>query len=138
MARTWACERTLSFGQLCHDGRRRQLRLTQAGVEFVERRLARAQFLFAKCVQRCVDGSQVGVQVLRPLLDIEQTGHDLTLGGMMLEESKGCGAVMQVVVGSELAQRELGPVVLLNDLDCSGLVFDLDWHAAGYEIEPVY
>src|SRR5215475_2787878 len=85
-----------------------------------------------------MDRSQVGVQVLRLLLDIEQTGDDLTLRGMMLEEAESCSTVVQLVVGRKLAQRKLGAVVLFYNLDCSGLVFNLDRHAAGYEIEPVH
>ena len=92
--------------------------------------LAGAKPFFVQCVERRVDGAQVCVQVFRILLDVEQAGDDLPLGGMVLQEAERRGAVVHVVVGGELAQRKLGAVMLLDDLDRAGLLLHLDRHAA--------
>src|SRR5271169_6072984 len=118
--------------------RRRSIRLPQRGVELLQRRPAGAELLLAQRVERPVDRAQMGVQVFRVLFDIEQAGDDLALGSVGLQEAQGRRAVVQVVVGVELAQRELGAVVLLDDLDRAGLVVDLDRHEARHEIEPVH
>src|SRR5262245_224071 len=80
--------------------------LLQACVELLERRLAGAQLLFAKRVERRVDGAQMRVQVFGFLLDIKQAGDDLPLGSVVLQEPQGRGAIVHVVVSGELAQRK--------------------------------
>src|SRR5262245_42449749 len=111
--------------------------LPQACVELLERRLAGAQLLFAKRVERRVDGAQVRVQVFGLLLDIKQAGDDLPLGSVVLQEAEGRGAVVHIVVRGELAQRKARAVMLFDDLDRSGLLLYLDRHAARDEIETV-
>ena len=81
---------------------------------------------------------QMRVQVFRFLFHIEQPGDDLALGGVMLQEAERRGAVVQLVIGIKLAQRDLGAVVLLDHLDGAGLVLHFDRHAAGDEVEPVH
>ena len=66
------------------------------------------------------------MQVVRIAVDIEQPGHDLALGRVIEQEVHRGELVVDVVLGIELAQRDLRAVVLLDDLDRAGLVVDLD------------
>ena len=68
---------------------RLSLRLAQACVELLKRRLTGAKLLFVERVQGCVHRAQVCVQVFRILLDIEQAGDNLAFGGVMLQEAEG-------------------------------------------------
>ena len=43
-------------------------------------------------------------------------GDDLALGGVLLQEAHRGGAVVNVVIGAELAQRQRRAVMLLDDL----------------------
>src|SRR5207342_885009 len=95
--------------------RRETVRLPQACVELLERRLAGTQLLFIQRVERGVDGAQVCVQVFRILLEVKQAGDDLPFSGMVLQKSERGGAVVQLVIGIELAQRQLGTVMLLDN-----------------------
>src|SRR5690242_5762922 len=112
--------------------------LPEACVELLERRLAGAKLFLAKGVERRLDRAQMRVQVFRILLDIEQAGDDLPLGGVVLQKSERGGAVVQLVIGIELTQRQLGTVMLLDNFDGARLIFNFDRHAAGDEVEPVH
>ena len=56
------------------------------------------------------------VEVFGFRIDMEQAGDDLTLGGVLLQEILRAQAIMRIVIGIELAQRQLGAVVLLHHL----------------------
>jgi hypothetical protein len=60
--------------------------LAQAGVDLVQCGGTRAQRVLAKLVERRIDGVEVGVQVFRLRIDVEQSGDDLALGGVLLQE----------------------------------------------------
>jgi len=115
----------------------RATQLPQARIDLVERGRAGAQVLFAQRIERLLHRREVVVQILGVGLDVEQAGDDLSLGRMLLEKTQRRGAVVDLVIGGDLAQRQLGSVMLLDDLDRAGLVFDLDRHAARNEVEPV-
>src|SRR6185312_7436597 len=93
---------------------RRPPESAQAGVDFVERRGAWAQRLFTELVERRFHGVEMAVQVFRLRIDIKQPGHDLSLGGMLLQEAQRPDPVMRVVIRVELAQRQLAAVMLLD------------------------
>ena len=63
-----------------------------------------------------VDGREMRVQVVRIVVDIQQPGDDLALGRVIEQEVHRGELVMDIVVGVELAQRDLRAVVLLDDL----------------------
>src|SRR5665647_1413613 len=96
--------------------------LPQSRVELVERALAGAQLALAERIERRLDRVEMRMQVARLFLHIEQAGDDLALGGVVLKEAHRRGAVMHIVIGGELAQRDLGAVMLLDHLDGAGLV----------------
>src|ERR1039458_896758 len=109
--------------------------LAQRCVELVQHRLAGAKLILAERIERPVDRMQVGVQVFRVLLDIEQAGDDLALGGVMLQEAQSGRAVIDLVVGGELAQGEPGAIVLLHHLDGARLGFHPPPHGGPHESE---
>ncbi len=78
------------------------------------------------------------VQVFRLRLDKQQPGDDLALGRVLLQEAERRGAVLHVVIGRELAQRDLGAVMLLDDLDGARFILDLDRHPRRDHVEPVH
>ena len=61
-------------------------RSAQAGVDLVQRRGAGAELFGVERVERVVHGVEMGVQVFRVRIDIEQAGDDLALGGVLLQE----------------------------------------------------
>src|SRR5215813_3315422 len=63
--------------------------LPEAGVDLLERRRARAQLLLGQRVERRLHGVEMGMQVLGIAVDVEEPGHDLALGGMLLQEGHG-------------------------------------------------
>src|SRR5882757_10104493 len=110
-------------------------RLAQAGVDLVQRGGAGAQRLLIQRVERRLDGVEMGMQIFRVRIDVQQAGDDLALGGMLLKKSHGAEAVMRIVIGVKLAQRELGAVVLLDHLYRARRVIDRDRIAAGDDVE---
>ena len=71
------------------------------------------------------------MQVLRLVLDEQDAGDDLALGGVLLQEIHRGIAVMQVVIGADLAQGEPRAVVLLDDLHAAFGIIDRDRRAPG-------
>ena len=57
--------------------------------------------------------------------DIKQTGDDLALGGMVLDEAHGGEPVVHIVFGVEFAQSERRAVVLLDQFHGTRRVVDL-------------
>src|SRR5204863_4658791 len=94
--------------------------LPQTRVDLREYRRARAQFALAERIEWRVDRLEMRVQVLRLPLDIEQAGDDLARRRALLQIRRGGEPVVRIVIGGELAQRELRAVVLLHDLDGAG------------------
>src|SRR5712671_998777 len=90
---------------------------TQAGVDLVERRRAGAQLLFGHRIEWCRHRIEMGVQIFRLAVDVEEPGDDLALGGVLLQEGHGADAVVGVVVGTHFLEHKLGAVVLLDHLD---------------------
>ena len=77
------------------------------------------------------------MQVFRLRIDVEQSGDDLALGGVLLQEGLRAEPVMRIVIGVDLAQRESRAVMLLDDLHRARRVVDRDRLAAGDDVEPV-
>src|SRR5580700_7841704 len=94
----------------------------QAGVDLIEHRGAWAEVLLGQRIERRIHSVETVVQVLGLAVDIEQAGNDLPLGGMLLQEAHGAQAVVGVVVGSDLLERQLGAVMLLDHFDRARLI----------------
>src|SRR5438045_1036386 len=94
-----------SWGPAQPDGQQRQsvevqclrLRSAQTGVDLVQRGRAGAQRLLIQRVERRLDGVEMGVQVFRFRIDIQEPGDDLTLGGMLLQEVLRAETIMRIV-----------------------------------------
>src|SRR5215468_5190763 len=56
---------------------------------------------------------------------------------MVSNETHCCQAIMHIVFGVELAQRQHRPVMLLHHLHRAGSIVDMDWRAACHEIEKI-
>ncbi|MBA7716506.1 hypothetical protein ES703_125579 [subsurface metagenome] len=78
------------------------------------------------------------MQVFRLGVDVQQPGHDLALGRVLLQEVLRAEAIMRIVIGIELAQRQPCAVVLLHHLHGAGRVVHADRVAADQHVEPVH
>src|SRR5476651_1561658 len=114
------------------------IKSAQAGVDLFERGGAGAKFFFVERVERRRDRAEMRVQVFGLGVYVKQSGHDLALGGMDIQKRHGADAVVSVVIGGDLLERELRAVVLLDDLDGAGFVGDLDRRARGDEVEEIH
>src|SRR5580692_10289892 len=81
-------------------------RLAQAGVDLVQRGRARTQRLLVKLVERRIHRAEMGVQIFRLRIDVEQAGDDLALGGVPLQEAHRRDPIMRVIIRIDLAQRQ--------------------------------
>ena len=59
------------------------------------------------------------------VIDVEQSGDHLALGGVLLQERHGGKPVVHVVIGVDLAQRKPRAVVLLDHLHGAGRLVDV-------------
>ena len=78
------------------------------------------------------------MQVFGLRIDVKQPGDDLALGRVLLQEGHGAQAIVRVVIRIELAQGEVGAVVLLDHLHRARCIVHRDWIAPGDDVEPVH
>src|SRR5437868_5160932 len=67
----------------------------QTGVDLLQRRGAGAERLFVQRIQRRLDGVEMGMQVFSLRIDVQQSGDDLALGGVLLQEILRAEAIMR-------------------------------------------
>ena len=106
-------------------------------IDPLQHRRAGAQLALAKSIERRGHGVEMGVQVARLRIDVEQAGDDYALGLMRLQVVHGDDAVVSVVVGVQLVQAQDAAVVLF-DLDGVAVgVIDGDFRARRHDVEAV-
>src|SRR5260370_16964746 len=88
--------------------------LPQSGIDLVEHRGTRAQLPLRERVERRLGRVEMLMQIFCLTVEVEDARHDLTLGGMLLEETHRRHTVVHVVVGINLAHRHPSAVLLLT------------------------
>src|SRR3981189_2895908 len=88
------------------DVQRSPTSLAQAGVDFVQHGGAGTQRFLAELIERRFHSVAGGVQVFRFRIDVQESGDDLALGGVLLQECHRCDAIVGVIIRVHLARRQ--------------------------------